>query len=155
MSDPRFDPAFQRGYSGPEPTLVARPQASPSRQTIPDVAEPAIARAPVAPTPPGPAEPTAELALEEPWQQPRRNPFAIALLASGLIMLVLGIAMIWSTATAQNSTDTQATYDTAAQALSIVDYLLPPALLLGGILGLLAWLILGALGPSQRRDSRR
>ncbi len=159
MTDPRFDPAFQRGYSGPEPELVVRapaPVHTPSQPVR-------MAAPPSSPSQesarPGVAEADASAAVrfdsaerEEPWRLPRRNPFGIALLAVGVAMLVLGAAMIWSTAT-QNNIYAQGTFDTAAQALSLVNYLLPPALLLGGILGILGWLVLHALGAFPRRDS--
>jgi hypothetical protein len=161
MTDPRFDPAFQRGYSGPEPELVVRQRAAvpatvppvrvpPQQISPPPVANDESARRAGVEAAEQP-EQAEQPAPEQPERRRRRNPFGIALLASGVSLLILGGAMIWSAATAQNSLATQVTTsDTAAQAISIADYTLPPALLFGGILGVLGWLILAALDGSER-----
>jgi hypothetical protein len=150
MSDPRFDPAFQRGYTGPEPELVVREVVSARPQTVPDVAPSVLAQIPVPDDVRPPAETIGDSKPEEIWS-PRRNPFALAMLVGGVILIVAGVAMIWSIAT-QNNSNAQPTLDTGAQALAILNYLLPPALFLGGVLGVLGWLILGALGVTRAQD---
>jgi hypothetical protein len=162
MSDPRFDPAFQRGYDGPEPELVVRP-APGVAEAVRDFTPPTHADAPApaaervtpaaAESAPGEAETIVDSPPDGSAQQPRRNPFSVALLVSGLALIVIGLAMIWSFATRQITVDeTGTTFDVGSQALAILNYLLPPALLLGGVLALVAWLILGALGASGGRS---
>ena len=151
MTDPRFDPVFQRGYSGPAPELVPRETVPAKPRAGRDVATPARAETPVAANLQSATEPTVDPPLEEvprseeTWSPTRRNPFATAMLAGGLILILIGVAMVWGIATQINS-NTQTTLDTGAQVEAFLAYLLPPALLLGGILGVLGWLILGALG---------
>jgi len=170
MTDPRFDPAFQRGYAGPEPELVQRaaaPIPSPASAS-PASKEPGVARV----FSPGPGEesgPDAASARQSEsglaiggtdqqseWfdQPPHRNPFGIALLASGLLLLLAGGGMIWSFATRSVTQDALGSFDPGTQAIAILDYHLPPALLLGGVLGVLGWLVLGALDVTASREHR-
>lgn len=73
--DPRYDPAFQRGWGGAEPDAPARPAPSdPDRIVV--IAEP------VAPEPEAPGEHRGGL-----------NPFLIALAALAVLLIVAGVWM--------------------------------------------------------------
>jgi hypothetical protein len=140
MTDPRFDPVFQRGYSGPAPELVVR-------ETVVDPPVRPVA-APDAYPAPAPAPVADDIGTEEPgaWAPPRRNPFAIALLVVGVTMVAAGV---WLTqafaATSANG------YTPDEQTIAILQQALGPALLLGGIVGVVAWLVLGALAAAPGR----
>lgn len=74
--DPRYDPAFQRGWGGPEPDAPPRPApADPERIVV--IAEPA-------------ADPVAEAAEE---RRGGLNPFLIALAALAVLLIVAGVWM--------------------------------------------------------------
>jgi hypothetical protein len=158
--DPRFDPRFQRGYDGPEPDPPPAPAIPPA---------PAVARVPTVPPPgrradtglPGDDDgalhegaPRGSAAADTPeldavWAPPRRNPFALALLIGGLAMIAVGVWLFWSVVTASSYPDG---YDKAAQAFGLAQQQLTPALLICGVLGIIGWLVLGALGASARKD---
>ena len=163
--DPRFDPRFQRGYDGPEPdapvtpavpspleTGVTRPLAAqPAPATGPAPGEQAAGDAPAAAgrdaaRSPEPAGATDDTAF---WSPPRHNPFAIALLVGGIVLIAIGLSLIWSIVT-------QSTYpdgiDRPAQAFALVQQQVTPALLIAGLFGIVAWLVLGALAAAARRD---
>lgn len=109
--DPRFDPAFQRGFDQSIPIEEYVPAPLPRRPaTAPPAAEPIVAPAPVAPAKPVPtlatAAPDAEAAAPaelpdaglEPGadptldSSPSRNPFLLFL---GIISIALVAAGIW------------------------------------------------------------
>ena len=78
-------------------------------------------------------------------QQPepvrRRNPWAIALLAVGLIMLVVGgwLLRAYATTTAING------YSQDEQLQAFLQQAVSPALLIAGFVAVIAWLVVGAL----------
>lgn len=84
------------------------------------------------------------------WVPPRRNPFALALLVGSLAMIAVGVWLIWSVVTASTYPDGN---DRAAQAFGLVQAQVTPALLIAGVLGLVGWLVLGALAESGRKRS--
>lgn len=106
--DPRYDPAFQRGYAGGE-SAVPRPVESDGRASdagptvrsapapyspapvrpVPDAA-PAHASAEAPASPDAPAEPIARDLEPRVPRDPRRNPFLIAVTALGVACLLLG-----------------------------------------------------------------
>ena len=141
--DPRFDPRFQRGYEGPEPDAPPTP-------AVPTPVEAPAARVVVAPDAAStPALPAATLDDSAGWFPPRRNPFAIALLIGGVAMIAVGLWLVWTVASASTYPDGN---DRAAQAFGLVQNELTPALLIAGLLGIIGWLVLGALASSGRRD---
>jgi len=75
----------------------------------------------------------------------RRNPFAIGLLAVGVLMLIVGAWLI------EQSTAPTATFD--QQAVSQVESQLTAPLLTGGVVAIVAWLVLGAFAASTGRRS--
>jgi hypothetical protein len=125
MTDPRFDPAFQRGYSGPNPELVAREQAP---------------VAPVEPTPPAPA------ALETvdtpaPLAPATRDPYRLALLLFGLVLLIAAVSTLyWQVLHPQATSST-----VESQFVEALVSNLPPSLALAGLACGILWLALGAL----------
>ena len=164
MTDPRFDPAFQRGYSGPAPELVVRdrlaveaqaPRSSalptspaPSRtgpppQAVPLVDDTAADGTAVDGTVDGSAAEESEL-----WRAPRRNPYSIALLVISVAMSITGgwLMQVWAVTSATG-------WSPAQQTAAIVQQQLAPVLLLGGIIGVVVWLVFGAfvaLAPKAR-----
>jgi len=75
----------------------------------------------------------------------RRNPFAFGLLAVGALMLIVGVWLI------EQSTAPTATFD--QQAVSQVESQLTAPLLTGGVVAIVAWLVLGAFAASTGRRS--
>ena len=166
MTDPRFDPAFQRGYSGPAPELVVRdrhavgaqaprssapppplPQApsrtGPPPQAVPLVDDTAADGTAVEGTVDGTAAEESEL-----WRAPRRNPYSIALLVISVAMSITGgwLMQVWAVTSATG-------WSPAQQTAAIVQQQLAPVLLLGGIIGVVVWLVFGAfvaLAPKAR-----
>ncbi len=149
MTDPRFDPAFQRGYSGPEPELVAR--------RTPEV-DPALDPAAAGPTPEGST--AAAIVAQSPDPDPdpdpqhepapdsdapaaprRLNPYRLALLIGGLLLLAAAVSMLYEAV--QHPQGTSTTID--SQFLNLLVGNLPPALALAGFICLIAWIALGAL----------
>lgn len=162
--DPRFDPRFQRGYDGPEPTLPSTPAVRPL-VTRPPVVRPPVAEPPVAE--PSVTESPRVQPLDEPvrarayrdgavvsheiddvWVPPRRNPFALALLIGGLAMIAVGGWLVWTLVTASSYPNG---YDRGEQAFALIQQQLSPALLICGVLGVVGWLVLGALTASARK----
>ncbi|MEP6479965.1 MAG: hypothetical protein ABJB03_11270 [Rhodoglobus sp.] len=95
--DPRFDPAFQRGFDGP--VTAAPPVASPARVSAPPPAR--VSAPPTAERPERPVVPVVERAevFEEP---PARttNPFLITLGVLAVVLIALGLYLFQSTRTA-------------------------------------------------------
>lgn len=145
MTDPRFDPAFQRGYSGPEPELVQR-AAPPTPTPSPATTVAAATAETESPVQLVPVRDSAAGDDAEPWAPPRRNPYAIALLLVGLAMILVGgwLTQVYAT-TAING------YTSEQQTTAILQQQLAPALLVGGIAGVIAWLVLGAFGALAGR----
>jgi hypothetical protein len=150
-TDPRFDPRFQRGYSGPEPEPLPTLRAeNPMSWTTPvDPTDPA-AEGHGSPDPArsGSAS-TSDVAADDAyWPPPRRNPFALALLIGGVVMIAVGGWLIWSVVTASSYPNG---YDEGEQAFALIQQQLTPALLICGVLGIAGWLVLGALAASDRK----
>jgi hypothetical protein len=142
--DPRFDPRFQRGYDGPEPEQPSTP-AAPS---------PMAAVGPGAPTGDALADAVgADAAAPDEYLDafltpPRRNPFALALLIGGVAMIAVGGWLLWSVVTASSYPNG---YDKGEQAFALIQQQLTPPLLTCGVLGIVGWLVLGALAASARK----
>ncbi len=132
MTDPRFDPAFQRGYSGPQPKPVAR-GAAPSSSAEAAEPEPAASSATAAPV--------TEPAPESDPARPQLNPYRLALLLFGLALLLASVALLFEQV--QHPQGVNTTIE--SQFVQILTYDLPPGLALAGFVCLIVWLALGAL----------
>jgi len=122
--DPRFDPAFQRGYDGPTTVAPARsplvPQQRESLISKPPVARTEIPAAPVAqqvsPTTPVSSqqghilvEPSDEV-IDEPETR-RFNPFLVALLAVAVLLVGGGLYLTSRLGEFYANTQSSASYD--------------------------------------------
>ena len=147
MTDPRYDEQFRRGYDGPPvpPPVTSVRAAQESR-----------ARTPVAPVEtPTPSQPPVDEQAEvvsdvvtDPDPEPlrRRNPWSIALLVGGLVMLLAGGWLLRdyaTTATVNGSSEGEQLKVFLEQALS-------PAILTCGFIAVVAWLVVGALAARSR-----
>lgn len=158
MSDPRFDPRFQRGYAGPQPVPSGAAAPPPSR-ALSDPVAPEPTPIDGEPAEPRPAPALLPSALEDadessaPQAAPAgRNPYALALLIGGVLLFVTGTWWAWSSAGLTNvSAESDPDAQLRAQAISLLGFLMPPALLIGGLLGIVGWLVLGALGVPSRQ----
>jgi hypothetical protein len=145
VTDPRYDEQFRRGYDGPP---VPPPVANAPTSHAPS------ARVPVAPLENSiPSEPAvdedARVDGVVPDQGPeprRRNPWSIALLLVGLVMLVVGgwLLRAYATTTALNG------YSPDEQLQVFLQQQLSPALLICGFIAVIAWLVVGALAARPR-----
>src|SRR3954467_1378154 len=150
--DPRFAPRFQRGYDGPEPDAPATPAVPSPLETARSSPGPAAhPAAETAPAPDAGRAPEHGGAADDDalWSPPRRNPFAIALLVGGIVMIAVGLWLIWTVVTQSTYPDGN---DRAAQAFGLVQSQVTPALLIAGLLGIIGWLVLGALSASGRKS---
>jgi hypothetical protein len=124
MTDPRYDPRFQRGWDG-DP-------AAPAERTEPPAAartEPAAA----------PAEPEPAMPDDEAWiEASRRNPFRIALAVTGVALLAIGGWLAWvMVQDAQNSSTPM------DPVLSQLPFLLTPSVVLAGLVAIIAAIAVG------------
>ena len=153
MTDPRYDEQFRRGYDGP-PVPPSVPPPATTAPTAP--AAPARRAEPPAaplenPTSDSPADENARIVGvvtdQEPEPLRRRNPWSIALLVVGLVMLVLGgwLVRAYATTVAING------YSPGEQLTAFLQQQLSPALLISGFIAVIAWLVLGALTVKPRR----
>ena len=155
MTDPRFDARFQRGYDGPQPVPSAASAPPPGLRSVPPIPEatplprsPKLAEeVPVEPVSSHPAP--AVVDEVEPWAPPRRNPFSLALLTASVILLVVGgwLLQLYATTVSNGFTPEE-------QMQAILQQQLAPALLVGGMVGVIAWLVLGALASLAARERR-
>jgi len=143
MTDPRFDPLFQRGYSGPEPELAVREQAAPTRAPI-ERAAPGERAAPVG------QDEAAASQRSDPAHDPEqrgearvspRNLSRLALLLFGLVLLIAAASTLSSQV--QNPQGTSTTVE--SQFVQGLVSTLPPVFALTGLVCLILWLALGAL----------
>jgi hypothetical protein len=148
MTDPRYDPSFQRGYDGPPPKLVVRarsraPKAAaaeePAPEGIPDPNPEPVAQR---------LEPEARSIEEAPVAR-RVNPYTVALLIAGVLATAAGTGMLVRSAT--DVTQYGGASDTTGLVLQLLTLQLAPALIVGGAILILAWLVLGALSALFRR----
>jgi hypothetical protein len=148
--DPRFDPAFQRGFDGAEvpdaPRVVQRDvrRASPVRPP-----EPTAGTAPLPPSGTGTAsadpQPSDAAAPDSP---PRRNPFLIAL---GVVSVALVAAGVWGIQAARApflATDTASSVDFVG--LQILQFVSPVSIALG-VATAIGILFVYAVGWQNRR----
>lgn len=146
MTDPRYDEQFRRGYDGPPVAPpVSNAPASPASS----------ARIPVAPLEnPAPSQPPVDeearivgvVSDQGPEPLRRRNPWTIALLVVGLVMLVVGGWLLRAYAT----TATINGYSESEQLAVFFQQAVAPALLICGFIAVIAWLVVGALAARPR-----
>ena len=146
MTDPRYDEQFRRGYDGPP---VPPPATHAAAAPVPN------ARIPVKPLEnPTPSRPPIDedtrvvgvVTDQEPELPRRRNPWSIALLVVGLVMLVVGgwLLRTYATTTAING------YSPDEQLQVFLQSQVSPALLVSGFIAVIAWLVVGALAARAR-----
>jgi hypothetical protein len=153
MTDPRYDEQFRRGYAGPpvQPPVDAGASAS-----EPDAPERLQGDDPGSPAPAGEDRVVGESSRVQPADADRRdiggarpfrrNPFAISLLAVGVLMLIVGVWMV------QRSISlTSIVYTPEQQAVIQAEAQLAAPLLTGGVIAIVAWLVLGAFAVSAAR----
>ncbi|MEO6114779.1 MAG: hypothetical protein ABIP33_00180 [Pseudolysinimonas sp.] len=153
MTDPRYDEQFRRGYDGPP--VGPPPAAVPPADRAPDSGT--AARIPNSPAAEERREPERERERErEPdpqpdvdWMPPARNPFRLALLLVGIAMLLGAGILIWFGV--RSSIDQTGEYGVEQQTVSTLYYLVPPALIMGGLVSFIVWLVLGALFGREGR----
>ncbi|CAN5167253.1 hypothetical protein BH11ACT3_BH11ACT3_01150 [soil metagenome] len=153
--DPRFDPRFQRGYVGP----ASPPSRSASRQQsiVVTPAQPRSVEIPY-PTPAQSADPRVNrVAVPSPdagaaeHEPPRRNPFRLALLLSSLAAIVAGVAAFASwLANSSRGYNFGPNSDPLDYVWWTFTNLAPAPLLLAGLLGVIVWVVLGAVQPATR-----
>jgi hypothetical protein len=129
MTDPRYDPRFQRGWDGdPEPRVVAGPEPPASEHPPPSVA----------PSEPAPARPE-PLEAHDAWiETPRYNPFRIALAVTGIALLGVGAWLMWLMVQGQQSSSTP-----WSSTLAQLPYLLMPPVVLAGLVAVIAAIAAG------------
>lgn len=134
--DPRFDPVFQRGYDPAVHAPVARRSVLRARPAV-------IPPMPVS-EPDAPAEaPVAAVVDDAELEPARRNPWLLALLLTSIGLLVTAGAFLWSVG--QRNLYSSGTPDAAEILLQQLAYMLPPALIVAGVLGIMLRVALGAL----------
>ncbi len=177
--DPRFDPAFQRGYK-PKPGERARTHVRPAPPvTSPPGSQPAPPRAISAaadevPWPDDEPEPevvppahvvdvVSGVAVEQDYADeasllagvetaPRRNRYFLALWVMGIGFVVLGIVLyVMSVATSYTSTNTNGS-DVVQLVFSQLGWMLAAPLITVGLLTLVVLVLIQALRPRARRD---
>jgi hypothetical protein len=164
--DPRFDPRFQRGYSAsastsPRPSRESSgpvPVASrPAPVEVPAFARPVVERIPAEPpTPERPVprmEPTVtlETELDEPLPV---NPWRVALLVVSLGLIALAAGAMWVVVDGSVFATTSFSSASSAAMQYVLQQVLvqaPPGLISAGVLGVVAWIALGALWPRSPR----
>lgn len=139
MTDPRYDAQFRRGYEGPPvPPPVGRAQTPPASSEDPIPSPP--------PVDDGAGVVGAVVTDQDPEPLRRRNPWSIALLVGGMLLVIAGGWMLRSYATTNSTTG----FSPSDQLWLYVEQQLSPALLVGGFLALVAWLVIGALAARSR-----
>jgi hypothetical protein len=148
--DPRFDPAFQRGFDGAEvpdaPRVVPRDvrRATPVRPPEPTAGQATSQPSGTASASADP-QPSDAAALDSP---PRRNPFLIAL---GVVSVALMAAGVWGIQAARApflATDTASSVDFVG--LQILQFVSPVSIALG-VATAIGILFVYAVGWQNRR----
>lgn len=146
MTDPRYDPRFQRGWDGTPPDSAPAPPSSTPPPTHPAPVAPA-GRAepprvavpdPIGAAPTGPAEEPGTEAEVEPAAGPVRNPYRIALVMLGAVLVLAGAGMLWQLA--QPITSASPTEYVIPQ----LEGMVAPWIALSGLLAIIAAIALGA-----------
>jgi len=146
MTDPRYDPRFQRGWNGePPPAVRPAPRLAPD---APAASEPAPSsflaspppagsvREPVEPVEPAADEPTEEVGAEP--ARPARNPYRVALVAVGVVLAVGAGGMLWQIAQPMSA------YTPSDYVLPQLETMVAPWVAFAGLLAIIAAVALGA-----------
>jgi len=143
MTDPRFDPRYQRGYSGDglEAPYVAQPAPAAEEAVRATPADPVTRSEPGQPDTPEPAATPVE--IEVGWAPAAANPYRLALLLTGLAMLLGAGVLIWYLG--KNFLIGSTTDDIGQQELNALQYAVSPALVVAGFVCIIVWLVLGAV----------
>jgi hypothetical protein len=128
MSDPRYDPRFQRGWDGVVPPVPDAPPTAPP--------EPARTPAPAAPVEPAPTAAAADFPAAAPDDEAEpeptgRNPFRIALFLLGAVLIIAAASLLWQQL--QTVSSSQGPADVVFQQ---VIYIFGPMLMLAGIVSI-------------------
>ena len=83
----------------------------------------------------------------DPVVRPARNPFCLALLVASLLLLVAAGAIFWKAATASSQYDFGDPWQSFVQELL---FTAPQALMTAGLLGVVGWIVLGAVHRGGR-----
>jgi hypothetical protein len=144
--DPRFDPAFQRGFDGAEVSDAPRVVQRDVRRATP-VRPPEPTPPPLTPSATASADPQPSDAAA-PDSPPRRNPFLIAL---GVVSVALVAAGVWGIQAARApflATDTTSSVDFVG--LQILQFVSPVSIALG-VATAIGILFVYAVGWQNRR----
>ncbi|HXR44387.1 MAG TPA: hypothetical protein VN759_06235 [Pseudolysinimonas sp.] len=124
-TDPRYDPAFQRGYDGPvRTTLRDTARADPADSDSPRLSEPVTVTpvaAPLVTTAPAAAEPAAVAPVDR--ATPRdiaRNPFYLAVAALAVLAIVAGV--VWLARGFASIADDRTTTATGYYAATVMSF---------------------------------
>lgn len=126
--DPRFDPVFQRGYDPEVHVAPAKPARVDARW--PETFEEVVVAA---------GEHDDEAEPRNPW------PLALLLVSVAMVVLAVGLAWWYGQRVSANSIP-----DAMELFLQQLGYQVVPALLIGGIFGIVLWIALGLLRGRQR-----
>ena len=135
--DPRFDPVFQRGY---DPAV----HAAPARRSV--LRAPAVRPSPLPEPAPAPtaAAPDPVLEAEPEDDIPRHNPWLLVLVLVSVAFLVAAGWFLWFIAQ-RDIYSFSGTPEAGELMVQQLSYMLPPALIVAGVLGLVLRVALGAV----------
>jgi len=138
--DPRFDPVFQRGYDAgkhrrrPAPRVEERREAT-RLETTPEETQH-----------PDPSVVSTGSTTD------RRNPFRLILLLVSIAAIGGAVAMLWHRITADPFYYSGPVNDQQAYFVDTLLTALLPALTLGGLVGVVLWLAIGAVRRPEHRS---
>jgi hypothetical protein len=132
--DPRFDPAFQRGYDGRGVGPVVEP-ARPVVEPVETRAAPVVERVETSPAPAGPLEPLR--------YETRGNPWLRALWVVAAVFTVAGVLAAYAAQAMMQSANTSSAIDYYVLPLTVSQ--LAPWFAVSGLLAGVAALVLNAI----------
>ncbi len=150
MTDPRFDPRFQRGWNGPEPVVRAAPTPQPVVAFIPPPPVVEVTR------PETPVDAVADEQRAEPSSRfAIHNPARLVLLIGGIVLLIAAVATLNVQIAFQQQQNADPSFSSMVPPLpTALLYSLPQPLCEAGLISLIVWLALGALDAGARRAQR-
>jgi hypothetical protein len=162
--DPRFDPRFQRGFDPASASASASvapppPGSAPAIASAPErAAEPAAIERRSAPGSQGQhTDPDDSDTFDDPDDAPvpaGRNPFRLALLAFGIALPLVSIALLLATQDIRKEfLTTSSAGSPELWTMQALLGIIPTATMTAGVLALGAWIALGALDSVRRPGS--